>query len=153
MDVRREIVARLKKSYAMALESVENYLANSIHLEGAPAEPLKDALENALNSELKHARRLAKRIKILDGSVPGSLALPRDQNYLQPPADSHDPLTVIYGALKAIDSAIASYKAAIQITENLDYVTQDLLIELLAEEQHQRGRFNQLLTPFPMDSR
>jgi bacterioferritin len=147
MEVRQEIVRRLKKSYAMELESVENYLANSIHMEGPPAEQLKNALEHAVGSELRHARRLAKRIKILEGSVPGSFDLPRDQSYLQPPTDSQDYMSVVRGALTATESAIANYQATIQITENLDYVTQDLLIELLAEEQQQRARFNQLLAP------
>lgn len=145
MDQAREIVTRLKKSYAMELESLENYLANSIHLDGPGADEVKKALENAVASELRHARRLAGRIKILDGCVPGSLELPRDQNYLQPPIDSRDSVAVIRGALTATDTAIAHYQAAIRITDGLDYVTQDLLIELLAEEQERQGLLNQLL--------
>ena len=88
MDKVRDVVNGLKKSYAMELESVQNYLANSIHLEGPPADKVKKVLENAAFSELQHARRLARRIKILGDRVPGSLELPRDQNYLQPPIDN-----------------------------------------------------------------
>ena len=146
MDQAREIVTRLKKSYAMELESVQNYLANSIHLEGPGADEVKKALENAVASELRHARRLGGRIKILDGCVPGSLELPRDQNYLQPPINNRDSVAVIRGALTATDAAIAHYQAAIRITDGLDYVTQDLLIELLTDEQERRGLLNQLLT-------
>jgi bacterioferritin len=145
MDRAREILARLKKSYAMELESVQNYLANSIHLEGDRADEVKEVLEQAVASELRHARWLAGRIKILDGCVPGSLELPRDQNYLQPPLNNRESATVIRGALTATDAAIAHYQATIQITEGLDYVTQDLLIELLAEEQERRDLLNQLL--------
>jgi bacterioferritin len=145
MDRTGEIVTRLKKSYAMEMESVQNYLANSIHLEGPRADEVKKVLENAVAGELRHARRLASRIKILDGCVPGSLELPRDQNYLQPPANSRDSATVIRGALIATDTAIVHYQAIIRITDGLDYVTQDLLIELLAEEQERQGLFNQLL--------
>jgi bacterioferritin len=145
MDRAREIITRLKKSYAMELESVQNYLANSIDLEGPPADEVKKVLEAAITSELKHARRLAKRIKILDGRVPGSLELPRNQNFFQPPMDNRDFVTVIRGALTATDAAIAHYQATMQITEGLDYITQDLLIELLADEQEQRGSFHQLL--------
>jgi bacterioferritin len=145
MDQAREIVTRLKKSYAMELESVQNYLANSIHLEGHGADEIKKVLEDAVTSELRHARRLAGRIKILDGCVPGSLELPRDQNYLQPPINNRDSVAVIRGALTATDAAIAHYQAAIRITDGLDYVTQDLLIEFLTEEQERRGLLNQLL--------
>jgi len=145
MDKARDVVNGLKKSYAMALESVQNYLANSIHLEGPAADRVKKMLENAVSSELQHARRLARRIKILGDRVPGSLELPRDQNYLQPPIDNRDSVTVIRGALTATDAAIAHHQAIIQITEDLDFVTQDLLIELLAEEQEQKDSLNRLL--------
>ena len=145
MDKARDVVNGLKKSYAMELESVQNYLANSIHLEGPAADRVKKVLENAASSELQHARRLARRIKILGDRVPGSLELPRDQNYLQPPIDNRDSVTVIRGALTATDAAIAHYQAMIQITEDFDFVTQDLLIELLAEEQEQKDSLNQLL--------
>jgi bacterioferritin len=145
MDRAREIIARLKKSYAMELESVQNFLANSVDLEGPAADEVKKVLETAVARELKYARRLAKRIKILGGRVPGSLELPRDQNFLQPPTDQRDFVTVLRGALAATDAAIAHYQATVQITEGLDYVTQDLLIDLLAEEQEQRRLFHQLL--------
>ena len=145
MDKARDVVNGLKKSYAMALESVQNYLANSIHLEGPAADRVKKMLENAVASELQHARRLARRIKILGDRVPGSLELPRDQNYLQPPIDNRDSVTVIRGALTATDAAIAHHQAIIQITEDLDFVTQDLLIELLTEEQEQKDSLNRLL--------
>jgi bacterioferritin len=149
MDRAREIINRLKKSYAMELESVQNFLANSVDLDGPAADELKKVLETAVARELKHARRLAKRIKILDGRVPGSLELPRDQNFLQPPLDQRDFAAVLRGAMTATDAAIAHYQATVQITEGLDYVTQDLLIDLLAEEQEQRKLFHQLsLRPF-----
>jgi bacterioferritin len=144
MDRAREIINRLKKSYAMELESVQNFLANSVDLDGPAADELKKILETAVARELKHARRLAKRIKILDGRVPGSLELPRDQNFLQPPMDQRDFAAVLRGAMTATDAAIAHYQATVQITEGLDYVTQDLLIDLLAEEQEQRRLFHQL---------
>jgi bacterioferritin len=145
MDKARDVVNGLKKSYAMGLESVQNYLANSIHLEGPSADEVKKVLENAASSELKHARRLARRIKILGDRIPGSLELPRDQKYLQPPVDNRDSVTVIRGAIMATDAAIACYQAMMQMTEDIDFVTQDLLIELLAEEQEQKGSLKQLL--------
>ena len=51
--------------------------------------------------EIGHAQMLAKGIKVLDGRVPGSLDLARDQKYLQPPKDSTDLIFVIRGGIKA----------------------------------------------------
>jgi bacterioferritin len=118
----------------MELESVQNFLANSVDLDGPAADELKKILETAVARELKHARRLAKRIKVLDGRVPGSLELPREQNFLQPPMDQRDFAAVLRGALTATDAAIAHYQATVQMTEGLDYVTQDLLIDLLTAD-------------------
>jgi bacterioferritin len=153
MDRAREIVTGLKKAYAMALESMQNYLANSVHLEGPLAEEVHEFMDHAGSRELRHARRLAKRIKILDNRVPGSLELARDQSYLQPPADNRDLHTVIRGALTATDTAITHYQEMVRMTESLDYVTQDLLIELLTEKREQKKAFQQLLARLPTGAR
>src|SRR6202030_545221 len=83
VDKTKEIIAELKKSYAIELETMQNYLANSIDLEGTGAELVRKSLEDEITLKLKHARRLAKRINVLGGRLPGSLALPRNQNLLQ----------------------------------------------------------------------
>ena len=62
MDKTKEIITELKKSYAIELETIQNYLANSIDLEGADAELVRKSLEEEITLKLKHARRLAKRI-------------------------------------------------------------------------------------------
>ena len=84
MDKTKEIVVELKRSYAIELETIQNYLANSIGLEGTDAEVVRKSLEEEITLKLNHARRLARRINVLGGRLPGSLELPRDQNSLQP---------------------------------------------------------------------
>jgi bacterioferritin len=141
VDKTKDIIAELRKSYAIELETVQNYLANSVDLDGEGAEEVKKSLGDEIALKLKHGRRLAKRIKVLGGRVPGSLELPRDQNLLQPPLDSTDLLAVIQGVIRVKEAAISQYQKIITLTDGLDYVTQDLVIDLLSDEQEHRRRF------------
>src|SRR5213079_1688804 len=109
MTTNHDIINELRKSYAMELETVENYLANSIDLDGVRAEEIKKALFRDIEEELGHARKLANRIKVLEGRVPGSLDLDRAQRYLQPPKDSTDLIAVIRGVVRAEEEAIDQY--------------------------------------------
>jgi bacterioferritin len=141
VDKTKEIVTELKRSYAIELETMQNYLANSIDLEGTNADPIKKSLEDEVALKLKHARRLAKRIHVLGGRLPGSLELSRDQNSLQPPLDNTDALAVIQGLISANEASINQYQKIIQLTEGLDYVTQDMVIDLLSDEREVRRLF------------
>lgn len=146
--IREKIVAELKRAYEMELETVENYLANSIDLDGVRAEEIKKSLAADIQEELGHAMTLAKRIKVLGGRVPGSLALERDQKFMQPPADSTDLIAVIRGVIEAEDSAIAQYEKIIDLCDHVDFVTQDTAINLLGDEQEHRRSFIGYLTEF-----
>ncbi|HEX9636451.1 MAG TPA: ferritin-like domain-containing protein [Acidobacteriota bacterium] len=132
---RRELVEALRKAYFMELETVLNYLANSIQLDGVRAEEIKKALAADIPIELEHARRLANRIKQLHGRVPGSLELDCNQKSLQPPKNTTNVIAVIQGVIDAEKEAIAHYNKVIRVAEGVDYVTQDLAIQLLGEEE------------------
>ena len=84
------IIKELQESYRMELETVTNYLAISIDLDGVRAEEIKKSLAVDIAEELMHARQLGERIKQLSGFVPGSLALKFSQKTLQPPSDTTD---------------------------------------------------------------
>jgi bacterioferritin len=146
VDKTKEIVAELKRSYAIELETMQNYLTNSIDLQGADAEPVRKSLEDEVTLRLKHARRLAKRINVLGGRLPGSLELSRDQDLLQPPLDNKDVMAVIRGVISANEASIGQYQRIIQLTEGLDYVTQDMVIDLLSDERELRRLFLSFLT-------
>jgi bacterioferritin len=146
VDKTKEIIAELKKSYAIELETMQNYLANSIDLEGTGAELVRKSLEDEITLKLKHARRLAKRINVLGGRLPGSLALPRDQVVLQPPPDNADVMAVVRGVVGANEISISQYQKIIRLTEGLDYITQDLVIDLLSDEREHRRLFLSFLT-------
>lgn len=145
---REKIVRALKHAYAGELETVQNYLANSVDLDGVRAEEIKKSLAADIQDELGHATMLAKRIKVLGGRVPGSFDLEREQKYMQPPKDSTDLITVIKGVIKAEDSAIEGYEQIIKMCDKVDPVTQDLAVKLLGDEQEHRRAFVGYLTEF-----
>lgn len=136
-----EIVAELTKSYWMELETVVNYLGNSIHLDGVRAEEIKNSLSADVNEELNHATQLANRIKTIGGPVPGSEGFSAAQKTLQPPEDTTDVVAVIKGVIDAEQAAIDQYDKIIRLTDGVDFVTQDLCITLLADEQQHRREF------------
>jgi len=134
------IIKELQESYRMELETVMNYLAISIDLDGVRAEEIKKALAADITEELMHARQLGERIKQLSGFVPGSLALKFDQKCLQPPKDTTDVTSVIEGVIEAEEGAISQYNKIIRLSDGLDYVTQDLCIRLLSSEESRNFR-------------
>lgn len=136
-----EIVAELTKAYWLELETVLNFLANSVNLDGVRAEEIKKSLAADVTEEMGHATQIANRIKTIDGKVPGSEQFVTVQKSLQPPADSTDVVTVIKGVIEAEDAAIAQYNKIIKLCDGYDYVTQDMCITLLADEQHHRREF------------
>src|SRR5258708_993907 len=85
-----EIVENLKKAYAMEIETVLNYIANSINLDGVRAREVADSLKDDVKEELHHARLLGHRLKVLHERVPGSKSLRFDQDALQPHDDQCD---------------------------------------------------------------
>jgi bacterioferritin len=145
---REQILASLCKAYNMEIETVANYLANSLHLDGVRADFVKQALAADIQGELTHAQQLGNRIKQLGGRVPGSLDLKMTQKSLQPPEDTTDVVDVIRGVLEAEEDAITLYNALIKLTDGVDYVTQDLAITILADEEGHRQQFQGYLKEY-----
>jgi bacterioferritin len=137
----KSIVVELTRAYWMELETVINYLANSVNLDGVRAEEIKKSLAADVTEEMNHATLLANRIKTIDGHIPGSKEFKAVQNTLQPPTDSTDVVTVIKGVIDAEEAAINQYNKIIQLCDGFDYVSQDLCITLLADEQQHRREF------------
>lgn len=143
-----QVIAALRKAYSMEIETIANYLANSLDLEGVRAQAIKEDLATDIQEELAHAQQLGNRIKQLGGSVPGSLELEFGQKSLQPPKDSTDVVAVIRGVLAAEAEAISHYKNLIKITDGEDYVTQDLAITILGQEEAHRQQFEGYLKEY-----
>lgn len=136
---RAEVIELLTDAYLMELETVMNYLAASTNLDGLHGRQVAELLSGEVGDELGHARRLAERIKELGGTVPGSEQFAAEQGTLQPPADSTNVAAVIEGVIDAEGAAITAYSELARIVDGTDYVTHDLAVEVLAdEERHQR---------------
>jgi len=138
-------ISLLEQAYAAELETVQNYLANSVWLDGLGAQEVSESLAEDVTEELGHAQKLAHRLKQLGACPPGSLKLERSQKSLQPPVDSTDVLSVVGGVLDAENDAIARYQQIIKACEGTDYITQDLAIRLQADEEDHRCLFEGFL--------
>src|SRR5210317_2003822 len=110
----QDIINELKTAYAMELETVQNYIACSVNLDGVRSDVIKKALAADIAEELGHAQAIANRIKTIGGRVPGSLSLDRRQETLQPLEDTTDVVGVIRGVIDAEEGAIAQYNKIIK---------------------------------------
>ncbi|MEZ6092708.1 MAG: ferritin-like domain-containing protein [Pirellulaceae bacterium] len=144
----QEIVNELAIAYWMEVETVMNYIANSNNLDGVRAEEIKASLAADVPEELTHAQTLAKRIKTIGGTVPGSEGFKASQSALQPPAKSTDVVSVIKGVIAAEQSAIEQYKKIIRLCDGVDYVTQDLCITALGDEEEHLQEFRGFLKEY-----
>lgn len=140
-DLRRQIVQELITSYWMEMETIQNYVANSVNLDGIRAEEIKKALAADITAELGHAQQLARKIHVLGGIVPGSMEFRAEQRSLQPPEDATDVISVIRGVIEAEDGAMRQYRKIIELCDGVDYGTQDLCITLHSDEEEHRREF------------
>ena len=145
---RNEIVELLKKAYWMEIETVMNYIANSINPDGVRAQEIIESLQEDITEELGHAQQFASRIKELYGVVPGSLDFSAEQSYLQPPEHQTDIVHVIKGVIEAETGAIEHYNRIIEFTDGLDFVTQDMVIAILRDEEGHRRLFEGYLREY-----
>ncbi|EJN59656.1 bacterioferritin [Halogranum rubrum] len=138
----QEVTDLLKKAYGDEIETVMNYMTNSIILDGIHAEEIKESLQADIQEELNHAQMIGQRLKQLDERPPGSAEFQANQDSLQPPEDSTDVLSVINGVLDAEEDAIETYRAIIDAAEEAgDPVTEDLAVGNLADEEAHRTEF------------
>jgi bacterioferritin len=86
-------------------------------------------------------KKQAARIKELNGIVRGSQKFSVNQKFLQETDDTTDVKYVINGVLDAEKDAIRTYKNIINRTEGKDYVTQDLVTRILADEESHKTLF------------
>lgn len=147
-EKREEIIELLTKAYWMELETVMSYLANSINPDGVRAQEVVESLRGDIQDELGHAQRFAERIKELYGVVPGSLEFSPEQTYLQPPAHQTDVVHVIKGVIEAETGAIEHYNRIIEATDGVDWVTQDMTIAILHDEEGHRRLFEGYLREY-----
>jgi len=147
-EQREEIIAMLKKAYWMEIETVMSYIANSVNPDGVRAQEIIESLQEDIQEELGHAQQFAARIKELYGVVPGSLEFSAEQSYLQPPEHQTDIVHVVKGVIEAESGAIEHYNHIIEVTDGVDFVTQDMVIAILRDEEGHRRLFEGYLREY-----
>ncbi len=145
---REQIIELLKQAYFAELETVMNYVTNSINPDGVRAQEVKESLEEDIQEELGHAQQFAQRIKELYGVVPGSMEFKAEQSFLQPPEHQTDVVHVIKGVIDAETKAIELYTRIVEETDEVDLVTQDMAIDILRDEQGHRRLFEGFLREY-----
>ena len=152
-EKREEIIELLTKAYWMELETVMSYIANSVNPDGLRAQEIVESLQQDIQEELGHAQSFGQRIKELYGVVPGSLGFDAEQSYLQPPEHQTDIVHVIKGVIEAETGAIEHYNRIIEVTDGVDYVTQDMVIAILRDEEGHRRLFEGFLREYQAEGR
>jgi bacterioferritin len=147
-EQREQIIEMLTRAYWMEIETVMNYISSSINPDGVRAQEIIESLEQDIQEELGHAQQFAHRIKELYGVVPGSQDFAAEQSYLQPPAHQTDIVHVIKGVIEAETGAIEHYNQIIETTDGLDFVTQDMVIDILRDEEGHRRLFEGYLREY-----
>jgi bacterioferritin len=145
---RNAIVKMLERAYWMEIETVMSYITNSVNLDGVRAREISNSLQIDIQEELGHAQLYAARIKELYGVVPGSMDFKAEQSYLQPPKQQTDIVHVIKGVIQAESGAIEFYNRIIEETDGVDWVTQDMVIGILRDEQGHRRLFEGFLREY-----
>jgi bacterioferritin len=152
-EKRDEIITLLTKAYWMEIETMVNYIANSTNPDGVRAQEIIEALQQDITEELNHAQQFARRIKELYGVVPGSMDFRAEQRSLQPPAEQTDIVHVIKGVIEAERSAITFYNEVIETADGTDWVTQDMVIQILHEEQGHLRLFEGFLREYQAEGK
>jgi bacterioferritin len=150
-EKREELIGLLKKGYWMEIETVMSYITNSVNPDGVRAQEIVESLEQDIQEELGHAQAFAKRIKELYGVVPGSLDFKAEQSFLQPPERQTDIVHVIKGVIEAERGAIEHYTQIIESCEGVDWVTQDMVIQILHDEQGHLRLFEGFLREYEVE--
>src|SRR3954466_10113946 len=147
-EKREEIIGLLTKAYWMEIETVMSYIANSVNPDGVRAQEIIESLREDIGEELGHAKQSAARIKELYGVVPGSLDFQAEQSYLQPPDHQTDIVHIIRGVIEAETGAIEHYNRIIEACDGVDWVTQDMVIEILRDEEGHKRLFEGFLREY-----
>ena len=148
---REHIIELLTKAYWMEIETVMNYVAGSINPDGVRARQIAASLEQDIEEELGHAKLFGERIKELYGVVPSSVDFKPEQDFMRPPEHQADVVGLIRGVISAESGAIEHYNRIIAETEEIDPVTQDMVIDILRDEEGHRRLFEGFLREYERD--
>jgi bacterioferritin len=152
-EERDHVVELLTKAYWMEIETVMNYVSGSINPDGVRARRIAESLEEDVQEELGHAKLFGQRIKDLYGVVPSSIEFKPEQKFMRPPEHQTDVVELIRGVIEAETGAIEHYNRIVAETEEIDPVTQDMVIDILRDEEGHRRLFEGYLREYEQEGR
>lgn len=152
-EEREHVVELLTQAYWMEIETVMNYVAGSINPDGVRAREIAESLAEDIEEELGHAKLFGERIKELYGVVPSSIEFRPEQDFMRPPEHQTDVIGLIRGVIRAESGAIDHYSRIVAETEEIDPVTQDMVISILRDEQGHRRLFEGFLREYELEGR
>jgi bacterioferritin len=132
---RSALACWLTDAYWGEIQTVSAYVMSSTNRDCIRASRIGRCLREAIACNLDHAQRLAIRIKQLHGPAPcpddfGARAL-----RLRPPEEALDHLSVLSGVIEAEAAAINRYRQIVATLDPADWVTRDMVIELIREKR------------------
>ncbi len=140
------VVPELIAAYWHEIETVSDYVASSTNREGVRAESIARTVRETVASDLRHAHRVAVRIRRLHAAVPNPDEFSARQPRLRPPAEPVDNFSVLGGLIEAETSAIGRYRrVAAAASDAHDWVTRDLAAKITREKESQRQSLESLL--------
>ena len=147
-EEREQIVAMLTKAYWMEIETVMSYIANSVNPDGVRAQEIIESLREDIQEELGHAHAVRephqgalRRRARLDG-LPGRAVLPAAARA----PDRHRARD--QGRDRGRDRRDRHYNEIIEATEEIDPVTNDMVIAILRDEEGHRRLFEGFLREY-----
>ena len=137
----------------MEIETVMSYLAASANLDGVRAQEIKESLAEDIEEELGHAQPVRRADQGALRRRPRLRRVRAEQSFLQPPEHQTDTVHVIRGVIKAETGAIEHYTRIVEETDQVDPVTQDMVIAILRDEQGHRRLFEGFLREYEFEGK
>ena len=151
-EAREELIGMLKKAYFMELETVMSYITNSINPDGVRAQEIIESLLRRTSRRSSGTPRSSPTAsRSSTGPSPARSSSRAEQSYLQPPEQQTDIVHVIKGVIEAETGAIEHYNRIIEFTDDIDPVTNDMVIAILRDEEGHRRLFEGFLREYEIE--
>jgi bacterioferritin len=142
-----ELDQLLREAYAAEWETAYNYQVLAEVLEFTEGSVAAEEFDADVSEEISHARQLAKRLRVR-GENPDFFAdqanFGSQEQYSG--LDGQEVTECIIAAIEAEQTAIETYTEIVEVAGEVgDYPTEDLAIELLADEQEHLRELQDLL--------
>ena len=150
VPVESPIVHEIKSLYCEEINAFYQYWIVKEYLVGRERPSIAKKYEEYAMDELTdHAAKLLKRLSELNADMADMLNLYANNERAEAkyilPAATFDTLTSVQQNIQAEEGAIEHYRRVIQMTEDIDPTTCQMLKEILADEEEHKSELNDFL--------